>query len=148
MISSKIENRIIIKTTAIQRTDTIRLSVVDGVYSKNYMIFINNYQPEPVIDSITLRNVVYKNMQKEIIDSATYRDTVAISIFAHDIQNDTISIGCESFIKAKITKVQLSVFRYIAIDSTCIDTVSVTVQDTKNNKNVKKVILKIKDGKN
>ncbi len=148
MISSSIANRIVIKTSSIQRTDTVRLSVVDGVYSKDYMIYIKNYQPEPVLDSITLRNIVYKNMQKDIVDSATYPDTVGINIFAIDPQNDSISIACESFVKAKITKTQPSMFKYIARDTTCVDTVSVTVQDTKNNKNVKKVILKIKDGKN
>lgn len=148
MVISKIENRMIIKTSAVQRTDTVRLSVIDGLYSKNFMVYINNYQPEPVIDSLTLRDIVYKNMQKDIIDSATYPDTIGINIYAHDIQNDTISIGCESIIKGRVTRMLPSVFRYIAKDSSYIDTVSVTVQDTKNNKNVKKVILKIKDGKN
>jgi hypothetical protein len=148
MINSRIENRMIIQTTAIQRTDTIRLTVVDGSYTRTFLMYINNYQPEPVIDSLKIHEILYKNMQKDVIDSAKYPDTVGINIFAHDYQNDTISFECESLIKGRIVKVQPSVFKYILKDSVCVDTVSLTVQDTKFNKNVKKVILKIKDGKN
>jgi hypothetical protein len=148
MINSRIENRIIIQIPAIQRTDTIHLTVVDGVYSKNYLLYTDNFQPEPVIDSLKIHEVLYKNMQKEIVDSAKFPDTIGINIYARDYQNDSISFGCESLIKNRITRMQPSEFRYILKDSIYIDTVSVTVQDTKNNKNVKKVILKIKDGKN
>jgi hypothetical protein len=148
MINSRIGNRIIVQTTATQRKDTVRLLIEDGLYSKKYQFYINNYQPEPVIDSIKIREIVYKNMQREIVDSAKYPDTVGINIFTHDFQNDSISVSCESLIKGRITRSLASEYRYFVQDSTCVDTVSITVLDTKNNKNGKKVVLKIKGGKN
>jgi hypothetical protein len=148
MVKSKVDNRVILQAQGNRVIDTVTLLITDGTISKKFKVFINVDAPEPSIDSIKFGNSIYKSLQKAIMESAVYPDTFGIILYAHDLQGDTISSGCESMVKSRISKVATDVYKYSTLDSTYTDTITISVKDTKNNTSKNKIILDIKGGKN
>jgi hypothetical protein len=148
MIISMADAKLVLKIPQNKIIDTVLLSIIDGAYAKKLQFFINVNQPEPVIDSIKLRTIVYNDLTKNVLDSAVFPDTLGIIIYSHDLQDDTVTVGCEAILKSRISKVTPVLFRYLTFDSTYTDTLSISVKDTKNNTSRKKVILNVKEKSN
>lgn len=146
-VTSKVENRLILRTLSIKGVDTLSLSVVDGAFNKVFKIFLNVNSPEPVIDSIIIDSAVFKNIQKEIVYAAVYPDTLAVSVFARDLQGDPLTIGFESIYKNGISKISQTMSNYVTADSTYTDTLTISVNDTKNY-TIKKISLNVKGSEN
>jgi hypothetical protein len=148
MVITMVDAKLVLNMPQNKLIDTVLLTIVDGVFAKNLKVFLNVNQPEPVIDSIKLRTIVYSNLNNTVMDSAVFPDTIGINIYAHDLQIDTVTVGCDAILKSRITKISPVLFRYLTFDSTYTDTLTISAKDTKNNINRKKIVLNVKENSN
>jgi hypothetical protein len=146
-VTTKVDNRLVLRTHFTRSIDTLSLSIVDGAVSKEFKVHLNVNSPEPVIDSILIDSTAFKNSEKDIVYTAAYPDTLTVSVFARDLQGDPITIGCESLLKNRVSKISATMNNYVTVDSSYTDTVTISVHDTKNY-TIRKIYLNVKGSGN
>lgn len=146
-VTSKVENRLILRTNSVKGVDTLSLSIIDGTLTDVFKVFLNVNSPEPVIDSIIIDSTVFKDVQKDFVYVAVHPDTLTVSVFARDLQEDALTIGCESLYKNRISKISQTMSNYVTVDSTYTDTLMISVNDTKNY-TIRKIYLNVKGSGN
>jgi hypothetical protein len=146
-VTTKVDNRLVLRTHFTRSIDTLSLSIVDGAVSKEFKVLLNVNSPEPVIDSILIDSTAFKNSEKDIVYTAAYPDTLTVSVFARDFQGDPITIGCESLLKNRVSKISATMNNYVTVDSSYTDTVTISVHDTKNY-TIRKIYLNVKGSGN